>query len=187
LDLHSGKSGTRTFPIDAESTTPGRLIASDIYIASTIDARETNEIFQKGNHAILPNPTREVFDNRPLFFHIEIDNIRRRPHTIRFRIQDRFGHDLWDDFREYPGYRNRVNLTEGIPLRDYLSGSYTLIVEITAGEDRWESRRQFRLDGREARIPTTFDDRAVSRAKRILTEFSGVEAAATFGQLDRKS
>lgn len=185
-DLHAGTRGTRSFPIEVEPVVDGALVASDLYIATSVDATDIPDIFVKNGRALLPNPTREVADAGPLFFHIDVDNIRRRPHAIRFRIRDRWGHDVWDDRRSFPGYRDAATFTEGVSLRGILPGTYTLIAEVEAGDDRWESKRQFHLVSPDPAIASTFDDRAVTRAARLIDHVSGKKAADTFRTLERK-
>lgn len=184
-DLHAGTHGRRTFSIDVEQSVPGKLVASDLYLATSIDAPGTSDIFVKGGTAILPNPSREVTGHGPLFFHFQIDNIRRRPHTVRFRIQDRYGHDLWDDTRHFKPYRNAAVFTEGVSLRHYLAGTYTLIADVSAGEERWTSRRRFTVDGIPRSALATLDQAATSRMERILREFGDASAESTYAQTDR--
>ena len=135
--MGNDRRGRAVFSIEAPEYKTGRLAFSDLFFVREIDPPAQNfeaESFRKAGRVLLPSPEREVGDGAPMRFYVELYEIGRLAHSVRFQIRDRFGHVVFDHLRAFPTYREDAKFVEGIPLRGLLAGEYTLSVEARAGE-----------------------------------------------------
>jgi GWxTD domain-containing protein len=186
-DLQGTGSGQAVFPMEVPAYETGRLGMSDLYLASGIDpegAGKGLQIFRKGDHLLLPNPSRTYPQETPLLFYFEVYHLGRQAHRVQLQVLDPYGHAVWQDRRDFPGYREEARFVEGAPLRGLPPGTYTLRAEVTAGPERVVSERRFEVSG-EAPLPAEAFDRARMEAGHRLLERYDPAAAAVYERLDR--
>ncbi len=186
-DLQGTGSGLATFPIEVPAYDAGRLGMSDLYLASEVvpeGAGKGLQVFQKGDHLLLPNPSRTYRQETPLLFYFEIYHLGRQAHRAQFQVLDRYGHAVWQDRRAFPGYREDARFVEGAPLRGLLPGTYTLRAEVTAGSERVVSERKFEVLGEALRPAEAFDRARMEAGCRLLKRCDPA-AAAVYESLDR--
>ena len=144
--LGNNRQGRAVFPIVVREYKTGQLALSDLFFVREIDPPgEQFESFRKAGHVLLPAPAREFSD--VLRYYVELYEIGRVAHRVRFQVLDRFGHRVFDHEREYPAYREDAKFAEGIRLRALPPGEYALRVEAQAGEQLAHTQRAFRISG----------------------------------------
>ena len=173
----SDRSGRAVFPIVVPEYKTGQLALSDLFFVHDIDPPgEQFEPFRKAGHVLLPTPAREFSD--VLRYYVELYEIGRLAHRVRFQVHDRFGHRVFDHEREFPAYREHAKFVEGIPLRGLPPGEYALRVEARAGEQVAHAQRAFRISGSPVVSSPTMPIMA-----KILTRFSPPEIAEQYAAL----
>ena len=144
--LGNNRQGRAVFPIVVREYKAGQLALSDLFFVREIDPPgEQLESFRKAGHVLLPAPDREF--SAVLRYYVELYEIGRVAHRVRFQVLDRFGHRVFDHEREYPAYREEAKFAEGISLRALPPGEYALRVEARAGEQIAHTQRAFRISG----------------------------------------
>ena len=179
------RQGRAVFSIVVPEYKTGRLAFSDLFFVSEIDPPSQNfasDSFRKAGHVLLPAPEREVGDGAPLRFYVELYEIGRLAHSVRFQVRDRFGHVVFDHQREFPTYRENAKFIEGIPLRGLPAGEYTLSVEGRAGEQVARTQRKFRIVGSAVELSLTGQRQVIM--EKMLERFSTLEAAQTYAEVD---
>ena len=187
-DLQGPGSGVAVFPMEVPAYDAGRLGTSDLYLASEIvpeGAGKGLQIFQKGDHRLLPNPSRTYRQETPLLFYFEVYHLGRQAHRVQFQILDPYGHAVWQDRRDFPGYREDARFVEVAALRGLLPGTYVLRAEVTAGAERAVSERKFEVSG-EVPLPAEAFDRArMETGRRLLRRWGGPAEAVAYEPLNR--
>ena len=179
------RRGRAVFSIEAPEYKTGRLAFSDLFFVREIDPPAQNfeaDSFLKAGHVLLPSPEREVGNGAPLRFYVELYEIGRLAHSVRFQVRDRFGHVVFDHRREFPTYREDAKFVEGIPLRGLPPGIYTLSVEARAGEQVARTQRDFRILGSRVELSLTAQQQVIM--EKILERFSTPEDVQEYAQVD---
>lgn len=179
------RQGRAVFSIEVPEYKTGRLAFSDLFFVSEIDPSSQNfdaESFLKAGHVLLPSPEREVGGGAPLRFYVELYEIGRLAHSVRFQISDRFGHVVFDHRREFPTYRGDAKFVEGIPLRGLSPGTYTLSVEARIGGQIARTQRNFRILGSPVELSLTAQQQILMG--KILERFSTPETAQEYATVD---
>ncbi|MYF74109.1 MAG: GWxTD domain-containing protein [Gemmatimonadetes bacterium] len=179
------RQGRAVFSIEVPEFKTGQLAFSDLFFVSEIDPSSQHfeaESFLKGGHVLLPLPEREVGGGAPLRFYVELYEIGRLAHSVRFQIRDRFGSVVFDHRREFPTYRGDAKFVEGIPLRGLSPGTYTLSVEARIGDQIARTQRDFRIAGSPVELSLTAQQQVLM--EKILERFSTPEAAREYAKVD---
>ena len=176
------RQGRAVFSIEVPEFKTGQLAFSDLFFVDPSSQNFEAESFLKAGHVLFPSPEREVGDGAPLHFYVELYEIGRLVHSVRFQISDHFGHVVFDHRREFPTYRGDAKFVEGIPLRGLLPGTYTLSVEARAGEQVARTQRDFRIAGSPVELSLTAQRQVLM--EKILERFSTPEAAQEYAKVD---
>ena len=179
------RRGRAVFSIEAPEYKTGWLVFSDLFFVREIDPPAQNfeaESFLKAGHVLLPSPEREVGDGAPLHFYVELYEIGRLAHSVRFQVRDRFGHVVFDHLREFPTYREDAKFVEGIPLHGLVPGIYTLSVEARAGEQVARTQRDFRILSSPVELSLTAQQQVLM--EKILERFSTPEDVEEYAKVD---
>ena len=176
------RQGRAVFPIVVPEYKTGRLAFSDLFFVDPPSQNFASDSFRKAGYVLLPAPEREVRDGAPLRFYIELYEIGRLAHSVRFQVRDRFGHVVFDHQREFPTYREDAKFVEGIPLRGLPPGTYTLSVEGRAGEQVARTQRDFRIKGSPVELSLTAQQQVLM--EKMLERFSTLEAVQKYAEVD---
>ena len=179
------RRGRAVFSVEVPEYKTGHLAFSDLFFVSAIDPSSHNFVsdsFLKAGHVLLPSPEREVGDGAPLRFYVALYEIGRLAHSVRFQIRDRFGHVVFDHWREFPMYREDAKFVEGIPLRGLPAGDYTLSVEARTGDQVVRTQREFRILGSPVELSLTAQQQVLM--EKILERFSTPEVVQEYAKVD---
>ena len=179
------RRGRAVFSIEAPEYKTGWLAFSDLFFVREIDPPAQYfeaESFRKAGRVLLPSPEREVGDGASLRFYVELYEIGRLAHSVRFQVRDRFGHVVFDHRRGFPMYREDAKFVEGIPLRGLVPGIYTLSVEARAGEQVARTQRDFRILGSRVELSLTAQQQVLM--EKILKRFSTPEDVEKYAKVD---
>lgn len=176
------RRGRAVFSVVVPEYKTGQLALSDLFFVDPPSQNFASDSFLKAGHVLLPSPEREIGDGATLRFYVELYEIGRLAHSVRFQISDRFGHVVFDHQREFPTYREEAKFIEGIPLRGLPAGGYTLSVEARAGEQVARTQRDFRILGSPVELSLTVQRQVLM--EKILERFSTPEAAQEYAQVD---
>ncbi len=176
------RRGRAVFSIEVPEYKTGRLVFSDLFFVDLPSQNFASDSFRKAGHVLLPSPEREVGDGAPLRFYVELYEIGRLAHSVRFQISDRFGQVVFDHLREFPTYRVDAKFVEGIPLRGLPPGAYMLSVEARAGDQVARTQRNFRIAGSPVELSLTAQQQVLM--EKILERFSTPEAVREYAKVD---
>ena len=176
------RRGRAVFSIEVPEYKTGRLAFSDLFFVDLPSQNFASDSFRKAGHVLLPSPEREVGDGAPLRFYVELYEIGRLAHSVRFQISDRFGQVVFDHLREFPTYRVDAKFVEGIPLRGLPPGAYMLSVEARAGDQVARTQRNFRIAGSPVDLSLTAQQQVLM--EKILERFSTPEAVQEYAKVD---
>ena len=179
------RQGRAVFSIEVPEYKTGQIAFSDLFFVSEIDPPSLQfeaDSFRKAGHVLLPAPGREVGDGASLRFYVELYEIGRLAHSVRFQIFDHFGHVVFDHRREFPTYREVAKFVEGIPLRGLLPGTYTLSVEAHAGGQVARTQRNFRISSSPVELSLTAQQQVL--VEKVLERFSTPEVVQEYAEVD---
>ena len=80
------------FSIEVPEYKTGQLAFSDLFFVDPSSQSFEADSFLKAGQVLLPLPEREVGNGSPLHFYLELYEIGRLAHSMRFQVRDRFGH-----------------------------------------------------------------------------------------------
>ncbi len=181
----NGKSAETTFEFVVPEYRTGKLALSDIFFIRAVDPFDPvpePDLLRKNNRVLLPAPSRNVAEDEPVRWYVELYEIGQLAHTVRFHVLDRFGHVVFRHERDYPTYRDKGRFIEGVPLRHLPPDEYTLRVEASAGSQRATSERVFRLSGPDTPSNVFTDDRQ-AQGRRLLEHYASPEGVASYDAL----
>ena len=176
------RRGRAVFSIEVPEYKTGRLAFSDLFFVDPSSQNFEADSFLKAGQVLLPSPEREVGNGAPLHFYVELYEIGRLAHSVRFQVRDRFGHVVFDHRREFPTYREDAKFVEGVSLRGLPAGEYMLSVEARAGEQVARTQRKFHILGSPVELSLTAQQQALM--EKILERFSTPEAAQEYAKVD---
>jgi GWxTD domain-containing protein len=160
ISTPEGLVSTVRMPIDVPAYKRGELGLSSIQIVREVDpwrGVEDSERFRKAGHIVLPAPSRIVDRGEPLRWYVELYEIGRLEHEVRFELVDAYGHKVLSDVREFEPYRDDARFLEGASLRHLPTGDYTLEVTVEAGPTRVSETCPVEIVGQASTVSQHFD------------------------------